>query len=1425
MKYKVLAFVIFFFLSWTNVDAANAQLSVSKTGLNGSWGSSVSVNPGSDYYYQIVYTGGASSDDLKFNLPAETSFSSKLSANVDPSSTSPILFSNQATVIYKFKVSTNANVVSSSEQFIVDNNDDNNFTDLISNQVNIQVSSTVSLSSAKYQDLDSDGKLDTVILLFSKGITGNTSGLGFSIDQGDCASARTINSGSVSTNKNANDTLTFSFSECSKTDTGTKPDILYNSAVGNISDGSNFLASIASADLLESDEAAPVLISNSSLQLAENADILVEFSEAISVRSAPASLECASTSISGTFSVVSASKTNNSLLFNPSSNLSSTCTLTLNANQISDGLNYLSKTTINITVTSSDTSVPQGSTIGSNTGIEIASGSSYTKETKNIAVKFLATDDSSGLSKMCVSGDISNNLDCSVTSNFTTYLTSKSYSLTSGDGVKTIQVKFQDKAGNISDTYSDTIILDTVNPITVLNKDEGTYSAEQTILISANEDSTIYYLLLDDSSQNCPVYSGTNYSSNSYTISGSSITVSDSSDTEIGNTSTNPDKLCYFSTDLALNRETPIKSAVYTVDNTTPTIQISDSSSSITNSFFTNGSDVSLTISSNGNYNYSIETDSVYQGGGALANLVNGSLGADNLETVTINIADITSSGENVFYVFVANGANVSKSKILVYKDQSAVGTASLVINNSDTYTNSQNVSLSIAATDNLTGVKEMAISETASPSNFEAFSKTKNFSLTSSQGTKTLYVRFRDYAGNVSNDFSDTIILDSTQPTSTGVVINSDASHTNSRTVQISLNASDGDSGLAYMAVSEDQNNFNDEIYAATKTFTLSSSEGEKTVYVRLKDKAGNVSSILSDKIIYDTTAPTISLSHNSQDFSFSFTATFSANETATIYYTLDDTNPNSSSLSSSLPFNFSTGNQTRTIKYYAQDSAGNKSSTATLKYNYLAPSSGLSGGGGGGGPAGIDLNSTYSVPELPSDTQMVLPRPVRVENGKFNRPVKIENYFSKSFTSIPKYTEVVSLDKKPFTGEIKPVFSTRYNKFDKQSLPSKSLLYGGIYTVAGEGLLYSKRVESRVFLPSGLTNYLKDNPQDLSIYYWVPNTKFVSAFYLASDAKPSLGSWQILGGVEKLVDNEYLDLSLDFSTYLLFASNAEAETTVSDSNSNIKLSDISGHWAENDINTLYNLGVVKGQGDTGKFLPDSPINRAAFLKIILELFDYDIGDIDLGVTIFDDLDLDAWYAPYVHKAFQEGIIQGYKIENRQEARQKINFTSFQQYNLIEVSRLQNFLQEYGYTDFPATGYYGNDTKSGVEKFQKENDLEISGNLDKSTLAKMNDIYLDAKFLEAKKTYLNYFQASKLINRAEALKIILKAAKISSPAVSKAEFADVPVDSWFAPFVNYAATNEIVKGKKPGLFFPSDNISRAETVKVALKIYELLNK
>ncbi len=92
--------------------------------------------------------------------------------------------------------------------------------------------------------------------------------------------------------------------------------------------------------------------------------------------------------------------------------------------------------------------------------------------------------------------------------------------------------------------------------------------------------------------------------------------------------------------------------------------------------------------------------------------------------------------------------------------------TGSITINGGASYTNSTSVSLSISASDP-SGVSQMCISNTVSCSSWETYTTTKPWTLLSGDGEKTVYVWFKDNAGNTnSTPYNDSIVLDTTAPT-----------------------------------------------------------------------------------------------------------------------------------------------------------------------------------------------------------------------------------------------------------------------------------------------------------------------------------------------------------------------------------------------------------------------------------------------------------------------------------------------------------------------------------------------------------------------------------------------------------------------------------------------------------------------------------
>lgn len=200
-------------------------------------------------------------------------------------------------------------------------------------------------------------------------------------------------------------------------------------------------------------------------------------------------------------------------------------------------------------------------------------------------------------------------------------------------------------------------------------------------------------------------------------------------------------------------------------------------------------------------------------------------------------------------------GMAVSPAFVLDTRPESQPPTGSITINSGNAYTTTSNVTLNFNATDN-SGVSELIVSESSSftGTSWTSYVSTMGYTLSAGEGGKTVYAKFRDIYQNPSQIVSDSIIYDKTAPAGS-ISINSGEERAHTQDVTLTLLAQDQTSGMYQMVISNDASftGATWEAYAPTKAWVLSSGEGEKTVYVKYKDKAGNVSGAYSDKIILE--------------------------------------------------------------------------------------------------------------------------------------------------------------------------------------------------------------------------------------------------------------------------------------------------------------------------------------------------------------------------------------------------------------------------------------------------------------------------------------------------------------------------------------------------------------------------------------------
>ncbi len=198
-----------------------------------------------------------------------------------------------------------------------------------------------------------------------------------------------------------------------------------------------------------------------------------------------------------------------------------------------------------------------------------------------------------------------------------------------------------------------------------------------------------------------------------------------------------------------------------------------------------------------------------------------------------------------VYAKFRDRAGNVSEAvEYSMNVDLSPPDNCSIILNNRETYLKNPERKVTIRL--NANDAYEMRISpfDHFRDASWEPFVKTKEIIVPESDGAKNFFVQFRDEAGNESEVVSSTIFLDTTPPQLGGILIDGGEKFTNSKDkkVRIEIKASDA----SEMMISNDPDfagsswqPFNTSI----ENYILPGDDGEKTIFIKLRDEAGNVS------------------------------------------------------------------------------------------------------------------------------------------------------------------------------------------------------------------------------------------------------------------------------------------------------------------------------------------------------------------------------------------------------------------------------------------------------------------------------------------------------------------------------------------------------------------------------------------------------
>ena len=109
-------------------------------------------------------------------------------------------------------------------------------------------------------------------------------------------------------------------------------------------------------------------------------------------------------------------------------------------------------------------------------------------------------------------------------------------------------------------------------------------------------------------------------------------------------------------------------------------------------------------------------------------------------------------------------------------------------------------------------------------------------------------------------------LTLDTLAPSGLTLSINDDALYTTSTTVTLQIGLSDGATSGYQMKIwgisgADSESAANWETYASTKSVTLTSGDGLKTVHLKVRDDVGNESAEVTDNITLNTAVPVVTV------------------------------------------------------------------------------------------------------------------------------------------------------------------------------------------------------------------------------------------------------------------------------------------------------------------------------------------------------------------------------------------------------------------------------------------------------------------------------------------------------------------------------------------------------------------------------------
>ena len=417
----------------------------------------------------------------------------------------------------------------------------------------------------------------------------------------------------------------------------------------------------------------------------------------------------------------------------------------------------------------SDTSLPTGSII-------INSGEAYADST-SVRLTLAATDVASGVKQIRFSNDAIWDNEM-----WETPTSTKTWELSSAQGLKTVYYQIMDYAGHTSNTYTDTIMLDTSRPsgsITINGGDPFVTSTGVTLTLQGIDTTAgVSQIRLsndgvwDSETWEAPTSSKTWV-----------LTIGDVMKTVYYQMVDNAGLLSDVYADTIILDTTPPAGSIV-----------------IGGGAYTNSSTVTLVLTAadatSGAYQIRLSNDGVWD------------TESWEAQAVSKNWTMPAGEGAKTVYYQIRDNANLVSS---TYSDtivlDATAPTGSIIINDGATFTNVSGVHLALNATDAGSGISQMRFSnDEVVWSSWEPYSDSKSWSLQNGEGVKKVLVQYKDVVDLIAT-VSQTITLDETPPianaggsmmvtVSTGVTFNGGSSTDNTGVASYFWDFGDGSTG-----------------------------------------------------------------------------------------------------------------------------------------------------------------------------------------------------------------------------------------------------------------------------------------------------------------------------------------------------------------------------------------------------------------------------------------------------------------------------------------------------------------------------------------------------------------------------------------------------------------------------------------------------